>query len=284
VTDGGCVYTASIDIRVSQEPVAAFEVIGTPCVDSALHVTFTGSAFGHATYNWDLAGGELVSGTLPHDFTIRWTEPGTYVLGLGIAWQSCVSEQFTLPVQIDAPLETPEIICIEEDYYSITVGWEPVVGATSYTVTSSLGVGSVSGNTYVVRSLPDNTMVEISVTANTTSACGSTSATIECMTLDYIPPVTFVPNIFSPNNDGINDIFYIQSNEQIVEVESFRIYDRWGAVVFEDIDFQTNDPQHGWDGTYGGKELDPAVFVYAIIAETADGQQLVVKGDVALIR
>jgi gliding motility-associated-like protein len=96
--------------------------------------------------------------------------------------------------------------------------------------------------------------------------------------------VTFVPNIFSPNQDGVNDIFYVQSNEQITRVKSFRIFDRWGAVVFEEIDFLTNDPQHGWDGTYGGKELDPAVFVYAIIAETADGQQLVVKGDVALIR
>jgi gliding motility-associated-like protein len=115
-------------------------------------------------------------------------------------------------------------------------------------------------------------------------ACGPTSASIECMTLDYIPPVTFVPNIFSPNNDGINDVFYIQSNAQVTEVKSFRIYDRWGAVVFEDLNFLTNDPQHGWDGSYGGRELDPAVFVYAIVVETIDDRQLILKGDVALIR
>jgi gliding motility-associated-like protein len=104
------------------------------------------------------------------------------------------------------------------------------------------------------------------------------------MTLDYIPPVTFVPNIFSPNNDGINDVFYIQSNAQVTEVKSFRIYDRWGAVVFEDLNFLTNDPQHGWDGSYGGRELDPAVFVYAIVVETIADRQLILKGDVALIR
>jgi gliding motility-associated-like protein len=284
LSDGGCVYTASVDLTVSVQPVAAFAVIGTPCLDSALHVTFTGSAFLNASYNWDLAGGELVSGTLPLDFTIRWTVPGTYVLNLDIEWQSCISDAYSQAVQIDAPLEEPEIICIEEEYYSITIGWEPVVGASSYSVTSSLGVGSVLGNTYRVRSLPDNTPVVISVTANTNSACGPTSASIECMTLDYIPPVTFVPNIFSPNNDGINDVFYIQSNAQVTEVKSFRIYDRWGAVVFEDLNFLTNDPQHGWDGSYGGRELDPAVFVYAIVVETIDDRQLILKGDVALIR
>jgi gliding motility-associated-like protein len=282
--DGECKYLDSIEIRVIQQPVAAFGVSGTLCLDSALHVNFTGMAFGTAQFDWDFDGGTLVSGSLPTDFSVMWTEPGDHAISLEVAWQGCVSGLFKVPVQIDLPLSAPEVFCIEEDFYSVVVGWGPVSGATSYTVISSIGVGSITGNTYIVRSLPDNSPVNVTVTANTSSACGPTSASIECMTLDYIPPVTFVPNIFSPNNDGINDVFYIQSNAQVTEVKSFRIYDRWGAVVFEDLNFLTNDPQHGWDGSYGGRELDPAVFVYAIVVETIDDRQLILKGDVALIR
>jgi gliding motility-associated-like protein len=94
---------------------------------------------------------------------------------------------------------------------------------------------------------------------------------------------SFVPNIFSPNGDGINDIFYLQSNSEVTEVSVFRVFDRWGDVVFEDFNFLPNDPVHGWDGSSDGEGLNPGVFVCWIKLQTTQGE-LIVVGDVTLVR
>lgn len=128
----GCVYQSFLDIQVLQQPDATFEVSGTPCLDSSLHVTFTGQAFGNSEWNWELDGGTVVSGSLPLDFSVQWPSPGDYALNLQINWNICSSEPFSIPVQIDAPLDTPVISCVEEDYYSIIIEWESIPGATQY--------------------------------------------------------------------------------------------------------------------------------------------------------
>ena len=94
----------------------------------------------------------------------------------------------------------------------------------------------------------------------------------------------YIPNGFSPNDDGSNDTFLIYAGDDVVKVNSFSIYNRWGGLVFEANDFQPNDPAYGWDGTHMGEDLDPAVFVYAAEIEFKDGRVEVFKGDVALVR
>jgi gliding motility-associated-like protein len=87
----------------------------------------------------------------------------------------------------------------------------------------------------------------------------------------------FIPNIFSPNNDGNNDVLFVRS-EGIKELE-FVIYDRWGEKIFE-----TTDPTQGWDGTYKGKELSTAVFSYYVKATSYGGEAMEKKGNVTLVR
>ena len=95
----------------------------------------------------------------------------------------------------------------------------------------------------------------------------------------------FIPNAFSPNNDGINDIIMIYAKaDKIVQVNTFRIFDRWGEPVFEANDFQPNDPDFGWDGLLKGEELNPAVFVYFAEIEFVDGVTIQYKGDVTLTK
>ncbi len=94
----------------------------------------------------------------------------------------------------------------------------------------------------------------------------------------------FIPNAFSPDGDGTNDIFMIFGGQGVVEVLSFRVYDRWGELMFEDSNFMTNDPSHGWDGTFRGQELNPGVFVFAAEVEFIDGVRIPYAGDVTLVR
>jgi gliding motility-associated-like protein len=94
----------------------------------------------------------------------------------------------------------------------------------------------------------------------------------------------YIPNVFSPNGDGSNDIFYPNIYGPVERVETFRIFDRWGEQVFRQEDFQPNDPAFGWDGTFNGQLLNSAVFVYYLVVELENGGQEVIKGDVTLLR
>ncbi len=106
----------------------------------------------------------------------------------------------------------------------------------------------------------------------------------------------YAPNIFSPNRDGRNDIFYISGNGKIVAGIRLRIYDRWGNKVCDNAlgnlrtsptqraGFILNNPDHGWDGTF--KDQNASEGVYAWVAELLyiDGERVVAKGDVTLVR
>ena len=87
----------------------------------------------------------------------------------------------------------------------------------------------------------------------------------------------FVPDAFSPNNDGVNDLLFIRASG--ISEMIFRIYDRWGQLVFE-----SKDPLKGWDGFYSGKLLGNGVFGYAASGKCADGNLFEIKGNVTLIR
>ena len=94
----------------------------------------------------------------------------------------------------------------------------------------------------------------------------------------------FIPNVFSPDGDGANDIFMIFGGQGVVEVLSLRVYDRWGSLLFEDSNFMTNDPAHGWDGTYRGQDVNPGVYVFAAEIMFIDGVQIPYAGDVTIAR
>ncbi|MCU0346439.1 MAG: gliding motility-associated C-terminal domain-containing protein [Saprospiraceae bacterium] len=95
----------------------------------------------------------------------------------------------------------------------------------------------------------------------------------------------YIPNSFSPNGDGPNDVFMIFSNGKSVEkVNSFVIFSRWGESVFEVYNFPPDEIAFGWDGTHRGKLLDTGVFVYYAEIEFVDGTKQLYKGDVTLVR
>ena len=95
----------------------------------------------------------------------------------------------------------------------------------------------------------------------------------------------YIPNAFSPGNaDGQNDRFMIYANnDKIKQVNTFKIFDRWGEEVFLAENFQPNDPAYGWRGTFNDEQLNPAVFVYFAEIEFIDGVKIIYKGDVTIL-
>jgi gliding motility-associated-like protein len=94
----------------------------------------------------------------------------------------------------------------------------------------------------------------------------------------------FIPNVFSPNGDGVNDRFYIKGANGVVNVKSLEIFDRWGNKVFSALNIPPNDPYLGWDGKFSGHFILPGVYVYKAVIEFYNTKEILLLGDLTLIR
>jgi gliding motility-associated-like protein len=139
------------------------------------------------------------------------------------------------------------------------------------------------GDSALISYTPDTFYTDMQFVLSLNNGCGDSSiVTIEVNQEQTV----FVPNAFSPNGDGTNDIFTVYGSSDVSRVKSFMVFDRWGELVHIGEDFAPNsiDPDNGWDGTFRGKSMNPAVFVYFAEVELTNGETVIRKGDVTLIK
>lgn len=187
--------------------------------------------------------------------------------------------------------------CVVEDSILISVSSIPtgsvIASATEYTVpqggTTTL-IGQPAGYTYSwtpTTGVTNPTMLQTTVqvdqttiyTFSVTDGICTRSDTVLVKAYGFIcdEPYVFVPNAFSPNGDNENDVLYVRG--PLVEDMVFRVFDRWGEMVFESFNRLS-----GWDGTFRGKAMDPDVYDYYLKAICVDGQESIIKGNVTLLR
>ncbi|MEO7174237.1 MAG: gliding motility-associated C-terminal domain-containing protein [Saprospiraceae bacterium] len=94
----------------------------------------------------------------------------------------------------------------------------------------------------------------------------------------------FVPDGFSPNGDGFNDLLFVNAHPDLVSIKQWYIFDRWGDLVFAIENGLPNDPVYGWDGTLKGRPMNDAVFTYILVCEFSNGDLFQRYGDFILIR
>lgn len=99
------------------------------------------------------------------------------------------------------------------------------------------------------------------------------------------PKGVYVPTAFSPNDDQVNDLLVVHGlSRQVRNIVYFRVYDRWGELLYEDQNFPINQLTRGWDGQFRGQPCDPGVYIWLLEAEYIDGYRQTLKGDFILIR
>lgn len=128
-----------------------------------------------------------------------------------------------------------------------------------------------------VHANPDDTTTFIVIVTDKYGCQKSDTITLYVLDVFCDEPLVFVPNAFSPNGDGLNDVLYVRG-DILVDIE-FAVYDRWGEKVFE-----TKDKTIGWDGTFRNKMCEPGVYVYYLQATCISGIKNIIKGNVTLIR
>ena len=235
----------------------------------------------------------LKIGLIPEkDKTYLW-EPNYNLSNTKIANPTAFPEKDTtylLQIHNNLCIDTVyEKIRIDTSLFSITANANPhhiVIGES--TQLSSSGKNEYKyhwyppyklDNPYVkntIASPKKNTIYQLEITDS--YGCKTVDTTIVYVT-DYIcgEPNIFIPNAFSPNNDNNNDILYVRGKG--IEEFYLAIYNRWGEKVFETTDINT-----GWDGTYKGQLMDPAVFVYYLKATCINENVFEKKGNITLVR
>ena len=93
-----------------------------------------------------------------------------------------------------------------------------------------------------------------------------------------------LPNAFSPNSDGLNDVFYVIAGKDVKQVKQFQVFNRWGQKMFEKTNGKTNDINFGWNGYYNGQLVAQGTYVYQIVIELLTGELEVHKGNISVIR
>ena len=88
-----------------------------------------------------------------------------------------------------------------------------------------------------------------------------------------------MPNAFSPNEDGINDIYKAKNGYQSITEFHAYIFNRWGQKLYE-----WTDPAGGWDGKFNGKPVEEGVYFVLVEAKGADGKKYHIRRDVNLLR
>jgi gliding motility-associated-like protein len=95
----------------------------------------------------------------------------------------------------------------------------------------------------------------------------------------------YIPNVFSPNDhNGVNDFFTIYGNQSAVIIKELKIFNRWGDLMFQGTNLPLNKDEAGWDGTWNGQKVEPNVFAFWATVVFIDGEEVVYKGDVTIVR
>ncbi|MDI9339561.1 MAG: PKD domain-containing protein [Sediminibacterium sp.] len=129
---------------------------------------------------------------------------------------------------------------------------------------------------YTVTAYPTQPTTYTAV-ANSGPCSEQAKVYVEAYTAGCIDEDTFVPNTFTPNGDGNNDVLYVRG-VKVTELY-FAVYNRWGELVFE-----TNDKNSGWNGLYKGRPADVGVFGWYLKVKCINGEEAFKKGNVTLIR
>ncbi len=240
-------------------------------------------------YNGSIEVTEVIGGEEPYMYSINGNTFTEYPLfsnlpagNYSITIQDASGCEWTSEIEILEPAEV--MVDLGEDIY-LELGESTVLQAN--TNISSFDLDSVGWMN--IDSLVCEDCLEQEISPLYTSGYGVFLMNENgCVTEDEIIVYVnnkkriFIPNAFSPNGDGYNDLFMIYGGLGVEEIERFQIFSRWGDLVFEKNNFQPNDPSKGWDGFFNGEKMNPAVFVFYAKVKYTNGETEIVKGDLLL--
>ena len=285
ISSAGCVSDsrATVALTVNPNPSLAFLSDTAVCPGTNALLRIKNSMDPLVDYHWfpTATGGAPVATGYTFN-VIGVSAPSTWyaeaITTAGCKSASRVPAQITLIAQLATPVVTVTNIA----FSSLTFSWSAIPGATGYLVSidggNNFSAPSTGGNglSHTVDNLPGNTTVAIRVKAIGVQPCETSAVAGPVSGTTLSTREIFVPNVFTPNGDGKNDVLKVFGN-YIATIE-LRIFNQWGQLIF-----QTTDPAIGWDGKHKGQLQPVGVYAYTLKVTRQDGTIVTKKGSINLI-
>lgn len=269
----GCSNIDSLNITVIQPFVMDNKKDDTICVGGSVRLYASGAN----TYQWSPSSGlNNISTSIP---TASPRVTTTYRV-IGYDAYGCFKDTgyTTIKVYPIPQVDAGKDITIKNGAAPVTI--TPTISSDVTSTYWLTAPGILYSNAPSVTVQPKAT-TEYTVEVRNPGGCKSTDKVMVYVLCDGAN--IFIPNTFSPNGSGANDIFYPRGSG-IFSIKLLRIFNRWGEVVFEKVNFSPNDPTAGWDGTYKGKKVNSDVFVYTAEVLCENNTPIILNGNVALLR
>ena len=275
--ENGC--TATDEIVVAQNPDVPqnmnVQVLESPCFgDDQGIISVNSIDGGMQPYVYSLNGNTFSAGNIFNNLT-----PGTY----DILAQDINGCEISTTVELDEPelltLDLGDNITIElGDSLTLNPVTTGLIDTLIWTPDNILNGCPDAGNCWN-PSLTPVQMTSVTATVSNENGCSATDQlTIFVEKKRYV----YIPNAFSPTGQEENRIFMIYAGKGVERVNTFRVFSRWGELMYEADDFLPNDAAMGWDGNFRGKKMNPGVYIYLAEIEFSDGLKVMYKGDVTL--
>lgn len=271
----GCTSTAVQTVTAIPPPVLAFEIEQPDCFDPKGTIQIVVANGGAAPYQYSASNGQQWSNLPVFDEIV----PGTYTLLVRDANGCTASAQATVNPPFLPDIELTEVLKISQGDSVLLTPLTNIPPAQVASWKWSPAEGLSCSDCWQPWAKPLRSQY-YTVEVRDASGCkASGRILIQVSRLRNIYP----PTAFSPDGDGQNDYFTLYA-KGVKEIKRLSVFDRWGEELFTRRHIQPNDESLGWDGTFQGTAVMPAVFVWMAEIEFLDGEIEFILGDITLIR
>ena len=286
VTLSGCTEKDSSKVQIAP-PIFDFRIRNqkdSVCPGEADSLFIVAPQTG-VSYAWYLPGNATVINKGSYYIAQNITKNSDYIVSASSNPPVCIAKSGITHITLRTKFSKPVIHADSISLSTIVFTWDPVPDATSYLVSmdrgnsySSVPIGGPQGLFKTVIDLLPNQSATITVIALGPYACQtSDSSQLSASTRNPLGNGIYVPNVFTPNDDGVNDVFLVYATA----ISSIRlmIYNQWGKQIF-----LSTDMRKGWDGLYNNGKAAAGVYTYALEAIMQDGKRVTQSGSFTLIR
>lgn len=271
----GCQATDTVNISMQKHLIMSVSKNDTLCLGKTVTLTASGTE----VYQWSPA--QYLSSTNTASVVVNPDKAGTFTYTVtGQDKKGCFTDVATVKVTA-YPIPT---FAINADQINLSLG-----SSTSIATTNSADITQWTWTPATWLDTPTLAQPVTSAKQDVVYKCVAANAG-KCTAEDEVRVIVtcngsnvFIPNTFSPNGDGMNDVFYPRG-KGLYLVRSLRIFNRWGELVFDRRNIAVNDPSVGWDGTYKGAKAPSDNYIYILEVQCESGNIIPVRGDINLLR
>lgn len=269
----GCVIESNVTLYAPMAFQATAEFYSPDCSgEQSGWIEITDITGGIPSYSFSLNGNMATSDTVfihlnAGDYTLIAMDSNQCPDTLYGELETVEIPEISAGSDITIDLGTSEVLQVVSSVQPEAIEWSPASGL------SCTDCPMPSAGPFVT------VLYEVIVTSS--SGCLDTDSVL--VVVNRVSQV-YAPNVFTPENDGINDYFTLFTGPSVSQLRSLKIFDRWGELIWEGSNLIPGMLQSGWDGNYRGKPCEQGVYAWIAEAELLDGFRQVLEGDITLLR